>query len=75
MTDEEEIALKAACVQAAATLIATRDTGKDKVIDAGECARIAGDLYTQITAMDWQLGKHVRADNPRANRVKAPRTI
>ena len=53
MTTEEKSAMKAACVQAAATLIAARDNGKDR-IDADECITLAALIYVRVVAIDWR---------------------
>jgi len=53
MTSEEKSAMKAACVQAAATLIAARDNGKDR-IDADECITLAALIYVRVVAIDWR---------------------
>ena len=47
MTAEEKPAMKAACVQAAATLIAARDSGKGQ-IDVEECITLAALIYVLI---------------------------
>jgi hypothetical protein len=51
---DREIALKAACVQAAATMIAARDTGKEGLdVVREECARQAVLLYARVAKIDW----------------------
>ncbi len=56
MTNDEKIALKAACMQAAATLIAARGINKGGVeSELPECARIAASLYTRVFAVDWRV--------------------
>ena len=55
MTNEEKTALKAACLQAATTLIAARDCGKGAV-DVDECIKLAAELYCRLTAMNWWPG-------------------
>ena len=53
MTVEEKRAMKAACVQAAATLIAARDSGNNQ-IDVEECIRLAALLYVRVVTADWR---------------------
>jgi hypothetical protein len=53
MTTEEKSAMKAACVQAAATLIAARDSGKGQ-IDVDECITLAALIYVRVVAVDWR---------------------
>jgi hypothetical protein len=53
MTNEDKTALKAACLQAATTLIAARDAMKGAV-DVDECLKLAAELYCRITVMKWQ---------------------
>jgi hypothetical protein len=53
MTIEEKRAMKAACVQAAATLIAARDGGKGQ-IDVEECITLAALLYVRVVTTDWR---------------------
>jgi hypothetical protein len=53
MTNEEKTSLKAACLQAATTLIAARDCGKG-VVDVDECVKLAAELYCRLTAMNWR---------------------
>jgi hypothetical protein len=53
MTAEEKRAMKAACVQAAATLIAARDSGKVG-IDVEECITLAALLYVRVVTVDWR---------------------
>jgi hypothetical protein len=60
MTNEEKTSLKAACLQAATTLIAARDSIKGAV-DVDECVKLAAELYCRVTAMNWQPGNHVRS--------------
>ena len=45
--------MKAACVQAAATLIATRDSGKGQ-IDVEEWIKLADLLYVRVVTGDWR---------------------
>jgi len=52
MTNEEKTSLKAACLQAATTLIAARDCGKGAV-DVDECIKLAAELYCRLTAINW----------------------
>jgi hypothetical protein len=52
MMVEEKRAMKAACVQAAATLIAARDSGKGQ-IDVEECITLAALLYVRVVKADW----------------------
>jgi hypothetical protein len=53
MTIEEKRAMKAACVQAAATLIAARDSGKHQ-IDVDECVTLAALIYVRVATTDWR---------------------
>jgi hypothetical protein len=53
MTAEEKRAMKPACVQAAATLIAARDRGKDQV-DVDECITLAALIYVRVVTTDWR---------------------
>ena len=53
MTAEEKRAMKAACIQAAATLIAARDSGKGQ-IDADECVTLAALIYVRVVTTDWR---------------------
>ena len=53
MTNEEKTSLKAACLQAATTLIAARDSIKG-MVDVDECVKLAAELYSRVTAMQWQ---------------------
>jgi hypothetical protein len=50
VTNEEKTSLKAACLQAATTLIAARDSLKGAV-DVDECVKLAAELYCRVTAM------------------------
>ena len=54
MTDEEKRGMKAACVQAAATLIAARDSSRPGGIDLDECAKLAALLYVRVVVVDWK---------------------
>jgi hypothetical protein len=45
--------LKAACLQAATTLVAARDSTKGAV-DVDECVKLAAELYCRVTIMGWQ---------------------
>jgi hypothetical protein len=58
MTNEEKTSLKAACLQAATTLVAARDAAKG-VVDLDECVKLAAELYYRVTVLNWQLGEHV----------------
>jgi len=53
MTNEEKTSLKAACLQAATTLVAARDCGKG-VVDVDECIKLAAELYWRLTSMNWR---------------------
>ena len=53
MTTEEKNAMKAACVQAAATLIAARDTDKSE-INVDECITLAAVIYIRVVSTDWR---------------------
>jgi hypothetical protein len=53
MTAEEKSAMKAACVQAAATLIAARDSSKGQ-IDVEECVTLAALIYVRVATTDWR---------------------
>jgi hypothetical protein len=53
VTAEEKSAMKAACVQAAATLIAARDSGKGQ-IDVDECVTLAAFIYVKVVTTDWR---------------------
>ena len=53
MTVEEKRAMKAACVQAAATLIAARESGKGQ-INVEECIKLAALLYVCVLTADWR---------------------
>jgi hypothetical protein len=48
MTNEEKTSLKAACLQAATTLIAARDSTRG-VVDVDECVKLAAELYCRVT--------------------------
>jgi hypothetical protein len=52
MSAKEKSAMKAACVQAAAKLIAARGSGK-RQIDVEECITLAALIYVRIVATDW----------------------
>jgi hypothetical protein len=58
VTNEEKTSLKAACLQAATTLIAARDSVKG-VVDVDECVRLAAELYCRLTTMRWEQREHV----------------
>jgi hypothetical protein len=53
MTVEEKRAMKAACVQAAATLIAARDSGKGQ-LNVEECVTLAALIYVRVVTTDWR---------------------
>jgi hypothetical protein len=58
MDNDEKIALKAACLQAAATLVAAlprpRSTSREAVAaDTGNCVRHARDLFGKLTGESW----------------------
>jgi hypothetical protein len=53
VTNEEKTSLKAACLQAATTLIAARDSVKGAV-DIDECVKLAAELYYRLTVMSWE---------------------
>ena len=57
MTNEEKTSLKAACLQAATTLIAARDAVKG-VVDVDECVKLASELYCRFTVMNWEQREH-----------------
>ena len=57
MTNEEKTSLKAACLQAATTLIAARDSVKGSV-DVEECVKLAAELYCRLTVMNWEQQEH-----------------
>ena len=57
MTNEEKTSLKAACLQAATTLIAARDSVKG-VVDVDECVKLAAELYCRLTVMKWEPREH-----------------
>jgi hypothetical protein len=48
MTNEEKLALKVACLQAAATMVA--QPGKINM----DCARIAKQIYDRVVKIDWE---------------------
>jgi hypothetical protein len=59
MDRDEKIAIKAACIQAAAALVAAlprphlaRD-GEGPLADTGNCARYALDLFGKLTGQPW----------------------
>ena len=53
MTNEEKTSRKAACLHAATTLSAARDSGKGAV-DVDECLQLAAELYCRVSAVAWQ---------------------
>jgi hypothetical protein len=57
MSEEEQIALKAACVQAAATLRASAEVGKAGALNAEECAKLAHQLFEELTGTLWPKSK------------------
>jgi hypothetical protein len=57
VTNEEKTSLKAACLQAATTLIAARDAVKG-VVDVDECVKLAAELYCRFTVMNWEQREH-----------------
>jgi len=72
MTNEEKTSLKAACLQAATTLIAARDCGKG-VVDVDECIKLAAELYCRLTAMNWRpestAASHARSNGSEIGRI------
>ena len=58
VTNEEKTSLKVACLQAATTLIAARDSMKGAV-DVDECVKLAAELYFRFTTMNWEQREHV----------------
>jgi hypothetical protein len=53
ITNEEKIAMKAACLQAAAPLIVAQGISKHGIDgDVLECGRVAGLLYTRVFGVD-----------------------
>jgi hypothetical protein len=64
MTGDEQVALKAACVQAAATLIAAwwpvarpniQVSQQELDGNALLCARVAGIMYPEVSGVDWRV--------------------
>jgi hypothetical protein len=53
VSNEEKTSLKAACLQAATTLVAARDSVKG-VVDVDECVKLAAELYCRLTVMKWE---------------------
>ena len=53
MGDAERIAIKAACVQAAAALLAP-SLDRSAEPDTEKCARYAADLYSKLTLEAWR---------------------
>lgn len=51
MTNEEKIALKVACVRAAATMVANPSK---PAVDPWACANIAKRLYDHVVKIDWE---------------------
>ena len=69
MTVEEKPAMKAACMQAAATLIAARDSGKDQ-IDVEGCVKLAALLYVRVVTTDWrEAAQHTQSQRKRFYRL------
>jgi hypothetical protein len=64
MDDAERIALKAACVQAAAILLAALRSTTPSVgePDTEKCARYALDLYAKLTLETWQRPQNHQVD-------------
>jgi hypothetical protein len=57
MTDQEKIALKAACVQAAATIVegqSPSQTIAGKQDNAPGCATMAKNIYYHLTGQQWE---------------------
>jgi hypothetical protein len=52
MTNKEKTSMKAACLQAATTLIAARDSIKGAV-DVDECVKLSAELYCRVTTTNW----------------------
>jgi hypothetical protein len=67
VTNEEKTSLKAACLQAATTLIAARDSMKGAV-DLDECVKLAAELYA---ASRRQTGRRARRMKPFAPAILA----
>jgi hypothetical protein len=59
MDNQGKIALKAACIQAAAILLAAQpqafpvEGGSDPAPDTAACARFARDLFEKLTEEPW----------------------
>ena len=53
MTIVEKRAMKAACMQAAATRIAAQAGGKYQ-IDTEDCIKLAALLYVRVVTTDWR---------------------
>ena len=58
MDDHEKTALKAACIQAAAILVADQlaqmaEPGADPAPDTAVCERFARDLFGKLTGEPW----------------------
>ena len=60
MDRDEKIAMKAACIQAAATLLAgvaqspqLGRNSEEAAADTGNCARFARDLFGKLTGEPW----------------------
>jgi len=59
MNQDEKTALKAACIQAAAILVADQlaqmtRRGADPAPDTATCARFARDLFGKLTGESWE---------------------
>jgi hypothetical protein len=54
MNDEQGAALKAACVQAAATLMAARHIHAGEPTSPDACANMAAVLYASVAAIKWE---------------------
>lgn len=65
MTNEEKTSLKAACLQAATTLIAALDSMKGAV-DLDECVELAAELYCRVTTTNWQKSTSHEVARPEA---------
>jgi len=68
MTGDEQVILKAACVQAAATLVAVwwplvrpniQVSQQELEGHACTCARIADIMYTAVSGVDWKVSPKV----------------
>jgi hypothetical protein len=72
VNDQDKTSLKAACLQAATTLIAARDHLKGAV-DIDESVGLAAELYCRITAMNCRkaghIGRFMPAEQLRPHRI------